>query len=291
MHLLEVIPARDLHGEAPLWNVGDGRLWWPDIHGRRLHRYEPRTRTDDILEMPDRLCAFAFIEGRDDRIVAAFADGLGFLDASTLEVEWIARPEIGTGRRFNDGRVDRAGRFWIGTMVEDDRAGAESAALWRLDRDGRLSAQLDGVRITNGLCAGLDGRTLYFADSPRRVIEAFEIDPDSGQLGERRVFAALDHGEPDGSAIDSEGCLWNASWGAGQVVRYSPQGKPLCTIRLPVSQPSCVAFGGEGLRTLYVTTSRLGLDAGALAREPLAGNVFAYDAGAAGLPESRFRPS
>jgi sugar lactone lactonase YvrE len=290
MRPLEVIPAQDLHGEAPLWNVNDGRLWWSDIHGRRLHRYDPRTGSDDILEMPDRLCAFAFIEGDDHRIVAGFADGIGFLDTATLEMEWIARPEIHTGRRFNDGRVDRAGRFWIGTMIEDERAGTASAALWRLDANGAFAPQFDGVRISNGLCASPDGCTLYFADSPCGVIDAFELDPASGRLGKRRPFATLERGEPDGSTIDSEGCLWNASWGAGEIARYSPDGERLRTISLPVSQPSCVAFGGDGLRTLYVTTSRLGLDDTALTREPLAGNLFAYDVGIAGLPESRFRP-
>lgn len=286
-----VIPAGDLHGEAPLWNIDDGRLWWTDIHGRRLHRHDPRTGQDDVLALPDRLCSFAFIEGDAARIVAAFADGIGFLDLRTLQVDWIARPEQGnTGRRFNDGRVDRAGRFWVGSMVEDaTRAAADSAALWRLDGDGRFGVQVDGVRISNGLCASLDGRTLYFADSLRGSIDAFDLDPASGALGARRVFARIDAGEPDGSTIDREGCMWNANWGTGQVLRYSPQGEVLQVIDVPVDQPSCVAFGGEDLRTLYVTTSPLGLSPQARARQPLAGHVFAYNAGIEGLPESRFR--
>lgn len=289
MQALDIIPAHDRHGEGPLWNVEDGRLWWTDIHGRRLHRYDPRRKRDDVLAMPDRLCSFAFIDGTNERIVAAFADGVGFLDLRTLQVEWIARPEQDTGRRFNDGRVDRFGRFWVGSMVEGAHVARDSAALWRLDGDGRFGAQLEGVGISNGLCSSLDGRTLYFADSPRGTIDAFDLDPATGAIGNRRVLVRLDAGEPDGSAVDSEGCIWNAVWGAGRVVRYSPDGEVLRVIAMPVDQPSCVAFGGDGLRTLYVTTSPLGLDGPTLERQPLAGHVFAFDAGVAGLPESRFR--
>lgn len=286
---IDVIAAGDLHGEGPLWNTEDGRLWWTDIHGRRLHRHDPRSGRDDILAMPDRLCAFAFIEGDDTRILAAFADGIGFLDLRSLRVDWIARPECGTGRRFNDGRVDRDGRFWIGSMVEDARATPASAALWRLDGDGRFAVQLEGVRISNGLCCSPDGGTLFFADSPTGRIDAFDLSP-AGELRDRRAFATVGNGEPDGSAIDCEGCVWNAAWGAGRVVRYSPAGEVLRVIELPVSQPSCVAFGGDDLRTLYVTSSRLELGESDLLRQPLAGHVFALDAGVAGLPESRFRP-
>lgn len=289
MRPVDAIPVQALHGEAPLWNIDDGRLWWTDIHGHRLHRLDPRSGRHDAREVPHRLCAFAFIEGARDRVLAAFDCGIGILALDDMAIEWIARPEIDTGRRFNDGRVDRAGRFWIGSMVEDARAAPDSAALWRLDGDGALSMQLEGVAIANGLCSNPDGRILYFADSPRGTIDAFALDPATGALGERRTFARVDGGEPDGSAIDCEGCLWNANWGAGQVVRYSPDGDVLLALALPVSQPSCVAFGGDDLRTLYVTSSRLGLDADALARQPQAGQVFVYHAEVAGLPESRFR--
>ncbi len=283
-----VIASADHHGEGPLWNVDDGRLWWTDIHGLRLRRHDPRSGALDAIAMPERLCAFAFIEGEREHILAAFASGIGMFDLRDGAIEWIVRPEIDSGRRFNDGRVDRDGRFWIGSMVEDARTAPASAALWCLDGN-EFSLRQGGVRISNGLCSSLDGRTLYFADSPTRRIDAYALDPATGAITHRRAFAHIEEGEPDGATIDAEDCLWIALWGAGQVVRYSPEGAVLQRLRVPVSQPSCVSFGGEDLRTLYVTTSRLGLSEQQFADEPLAGHVFAFQPGVAGVAECRFR--
>lgn len=291
MEPVAVIASIDHHGEGPLWNVDDGRLWWTDIHGQRVRRYDPTTGAIDAIAVPERLCAFAFIEGERERILAAFATGIGVFDLRDGSIDWIARPEIDTGRRFNDGRVDRAGRFWVGSMVEDARAAPRSAALWRVDGDRGSAIQQDRVQISNGLCSSLDGRTLYFADSPTRRIDAYDLDPATGRLANRRTFATIAQGEPDGATVDTEDCMWIALWGAGQVARYSPAGELLQVVSLPVSQPSCVSFGGDDLATMYVTTSRLGMSAEQLTLEPQAGSIFAFKPGAAGVAESRFRPA
>jgi sugar lactone lactonase YvrE len=283
--LLDVIAVKNILGEGPLWNAADGKFWWTDIQASRLHRMDPRTRQVETVATPERLGCFTFIAGEEGRILAAFESGLGMFDCAAGTVDWIARPEIGMGRRFNDGRVDAQGRFWIATMVEDAaRAGAESASLYRFDADGGLSVQVGGVRIGNGLCVSPDGGTLYFADSPRQTIHAYDLDQATGALSGRRLFAAVTEGYPDGAAVDAEGCLWSARWGAGQVVRHAPDGAVLEVLALPVRHPTCVAFGGPDLRLMLVTSAQFGPTEG----DPAAGAVLLFESEVAGLPGHRF---
>jgi sugar lactone lactonase YvrE len=281
---LETIEIKNLLGEGPLWNESDGKFWWTDIQASRLHRLDPRTRQVETVATPERLGCFAFIAGEEGRILAAFESGVGVFDCGAGTVAWIVRPEVGTGRRFNDGRVDAQGRFWIATMVEDvQRAGAESAALYRFDARG-LSVQAGGVRIGNGLCVSPDGGTLYFADSPRQTIHAYDLDQASGALSGRRLFATVDEGYPDGAAVDEEGCVWSARWGAGRVVRHAPDGSVIEVLALPVMHPTCVAFGGADLRLMLITSAQFGAREG----DPAAGSVLLFESEVAGLAGQRF---
>jgi sugar lactone lactonase YvrE len=192
--------------------------------------------------------------------------------------------------RFNDGRVDRRGRFWSGTMVEGDQSSA-SGCLYSVDSTFGTRCQLTGVRISNSLCMSPDGRQLYFADSPTRTIRVFELNEPEGTLGASRIFAQTPAGaDPDGATIDADGCLWSAHWGAGCVVRYTPQGRIDRTLRVPASQPTCVCFAGPDLDVLCVTTARDGLSETALLSEPNAGDVLLYRVGVRGLPEEEYRP-
>lgn len=290
--LLEILPLANLHGEGVQWNADDGCLWWTDISGCALHRWHLQRRKLQSFATPERLGCFAFVEG-GTRLLAAFASGFAWFDPGSGAVAWIDRREpAGSGRRFNDGRVDRQGRFWAGTMVEDAAlAEASSAGLYCLGHDGGVHRRVDGVAIANGLCWSPDGRIMYFADSPRHAIYACDFDRDSGLPRNRREFARTAPGvEPDGSCIDAEGCLWNAQWGGGAVVRYAASGEVLDTVATPgASQPTCVAFAGPGLDLLYVTSARLGLDAAALASQPHAGDLFVYETNVRGLPECRAR--
>ena len=292
MRLLGTVRSANILGEGPLWNDRDGALWWTDIQARRLHRLSFDAGTFDTTETPERVGSLAFLPEKGPRILAAFETGLAYFDVETKAVDWIARPEaLGNGRRFNDGRTDRQGRFWVGTMVENKaKAGADTAALFRLDRHGALTEQQGGVWISNSLCVSPDGRTLYFADSPRKVIWAFDLDAETGTLSGRRVFAEVEAGEPDGSVIDEEGCLWSARWGASEVVRHAPDGRVIERIPTLASQPSCVAFGGPDRKTLFVTSAREGLDAAKLAADPEAGNLFVFEVEVAGLPVVPFKP-
>lgn len=282
-----VIPAGNILGEGIQWH--DGALWWTDIQGRCLHRHDWASGTTRVLTVPERVGCFA-LTGDADRLLCAFETGFGHFDLASGEVSWRARPEApGSGIRFNDGRVDRRGAFWAGTMIEDAACAAgRRGGLYRLEDDGRTTAAIGDVGIANGLAWSPDGRWMYFADSPARTIWRFAVDPDTGLPHDRQVFAETPDGAfPDGACVDADGCYWSAQWGAARIVRYTPAGAIDRVVTTPVSQPSCVAFGGDDLRSLCVTTARDGLTPAALAREPLAGDILVYCVNISGLPEAR----
>jgi sugar lactone lactonase YvrE len=173
-------------------------------------------------------------------------------------------------------------------MVEGAQRTADGC-LYALDGSGELHCRARGIRISNGLSTSPDGTQLYFADSPTRTIYVYDLIEPEGRLGPRRVFATTPDGaSPDGATVDADGCLWSAHWGAGCVVRYTPEGRIDRTIAVPTRQPSCVCFGGPGLDTLCVTSARESLDAATLQAEPHAGSVFMYRIGVQGLPEPEF---
>ena len=286
--LVDMVPVQNILGEGVLWNARDARLWWTDIQGRRLFRYDPVTRTLDEIATPERLCSFAFVAA-SSRLIAAFESGLALYDPASGAVEWLYRLEQGTAPvRFNDGRTDRQGRFWAGTMVEGD--GREPLGrLHCLDRSGRVTRQPDPVFVSNALCTSPDGSRLYFADSPRRTIFVYDLDRISGVLSNRRLFAETPEGAfPDGANVDREGFVWNAHWGAGRIVRYAPNGSMDRMVNVPASQPSCIAFGGPEMSLLFVTSARDGLKDDILLRQPSAGNLFVYRTDITGLPDADF---
>ncbi|SRR5579871_214891 len=288
--LLEILRAGALLGEGILWDARRGRLWWTDIHGRQLHRYDWAAHRLERLEVPDRVGSFGLVAGRE-KLIVAFAPGVGYFDPVSGAVEWLARPtEDLAGLRFNDGRVDRAGRFWCGTMVES-LPRTPRASLYSMDRRAGLRRQIGDVRISNGLCTSPDGRVLYFADTPVRTIWAFDLDPPTGELRDRRIFARTPDGAyPDGATVDADGCLWSAQWGAGRVVRYTPSGTIDRWFTTPASQPSCACFAGPSLDVLCVTSARSELSDAALAAEAHAGDVFLFKSGVQGLPEPEYQP-
>ena len=174
-------------------------------------------------------------------------------------------------------------------MDEDPRGARPIGQLYSYEGGPGPRVLAPDVRIANSIAFSPDGRRMYFADTPTRIIRAYDYDLDSGELSGERVFAALrGPGSPDGSTVDSDGCLWNAEWGGGRVVRYTPHGRIDRIVELPCAQVTCCAFGGDKLDRLFVTTARTGLDSAALAREPKAGALFAVDAGVRGLADTAF---
>ena len=287
---LAILPVRNVLGEGILWDSQRHQLWWTDIQSRRLYRYDWALAATHTREMPERVGSFGLVAG-SERLITANARGLAWYDPRDESTTWLARPEnLHPAVRFNDGRVDRQGRFWSGTMVEGDHP-AVSASLYSFDRNHGLRQHLDAVKISNGLCLSPDGRALYFADSPTHTIRVFELHEPEGTLGPGRVFVQTPAGaDPDGATIDADGCLWSAHWGAGCVVRYTPAGRIDRTLRIPVSQPTCVCFGGPDLDVLCITTARIGLSDASSRTEPNAGDVFLYRVGVRGLPEAQYQP-
>lgn len=286
-----IIAAKDALGEGILWDFRSQVLWWTDIHGRRLHRYDWASKTATVLETPERVGSFGLVAGSDD-LITAFESGIALYNPYLKNATWLARPQADVKDvRFNDGRVDRRGRFWCGTMVEEG-AGAASGCLYSLDKSGELRCHVRGVQISNGLCMSPDGSKLYFADSPSGLIHVYDLIEPQGMLGAPQRFAESPQGAvPDGATVDAEGCIWSASWGGGCVVRYTPDGRVDRTIKVPSTQPTCPCFGGPDLDLLFVTSARVGLDPETLRREPHAGDVFVYRPGVRGLPESEYGPS
>jgi len=252
-----------------------------------LLRYDPATRALERFTLPERLGSFVFVAG-GDQIIAAFESGFALYHPESGRIDWLARPKHGgPDIRFNDGRVDRQGRFWAGTMVE--RGGVPGGKLYCLQADGGAEVHAAGIGISNSLCFSPDGRRLYFADTPARTIISFDLDPASGTISNRRVFAKTPEGAfPDGANVDAEGFVWSAHWGAGRVVRYTPSGEVSATIEVPASQPTCVTFGGEDLDLLYVTSAREGLHEAALQAQPNAGDVFVYKVAVPGLLDAPY---
>jgi sugar lactone lactonase YvrE len=274
--------ATDILGEGPVWCPRAQALWWVDIQAPAVRRWQAATGAVRSWTMPEPVGSLAL---RGGGLLVALKRGLAFLDTDTGALTPAAPPHgEDADMRFNDGRCDRQGRFWAGTMGEANPT--PRGHLYRLDPATGVAAVLHGIAIPNGLCWSPDGRTMYFADSPTRTILAFAYDPATGALGERRVFARVaPPGIPDGAIVDAEGYMWSAEYGGGRITRYAPDGRVDRRLALPVSQPTCCAFGGPDLSTLFVTCARAGLSAATLAAEPLAGAVLAYEPGVRGLPE------
>ncbi len=289
LSLTKIIPCQNSLGEGVQWNHRDGTIWWTDILVCRLYCYLLDSEQLKHWDLPERLGCFAFTN-HDSRLLMALESGFAWFDPESGAVEWIAKPEAHLlGNRSNDGRCDRQGRFWMGTMVEEARSPDQDAGLYCLDQKCQVSRHLGGLQISNALCWSPDSRYLYHADSPSFTIRVYDFAADTGQLSHGRVFATTEAGvEPDGACVDAQGFVWNAQWGGHRVRRYSPAGELDLELSVPVSQPTCVAFGGDNLDLLLVTSARVGLSDAQLAQQPHAGNLLIYQTPYRGLEESRF---
>jgi L-arabinonolactonase len=273
-------------GEGATWCAETGRFYWTDIEGKRLWRYDPRDASSVSFAMPERLACFALCADADV-LLLGLASRLAFFSLKTCAIETIMQVEAQLPTRINDGKCDRQGRFVFGT--KHDVAKAEKiGGFYRLNLDLSLERlPLGECAISNSIAFSPDGSRMYFCDSPEREIRVCDYDSFANQ----RVFVELSDasGEPDGSAVDSDGGLWNAQWGGRRVVRYDADGRETARIDVPTAQPSCVAFGGAQLDTAYITSARVGLDAGALQDDPHAGAVFIATPSATGIAEPVFR--
>ncbi|WP_346839549.1 SMP-30/gluconolactonase/LRE family protein [Microbulbifer sp. SAOS-129_SWC] len=288
VELLDVIEVGNTLGEGVQWNARDQSVWWTDIQACRLYRLGWPDCQLEVFETPERLCAFAFTDRRDC-IIAAFASGFALYDYRRAEVLWqktlLAED---CGMRFNDGGIDRQGRFWAGTMVEDGSPRAD-AGLFRLEHDGSLTQLAGELQISNGCSWDAQGSTFYFADSPRREIYRYEFDSATGELSQRQLFArTMMNRYPDGATVDSEGYLWSAQWRGARVERYAPDGSGAGAVTLPASQITCAAFGGPEMDLLFVTSARDELPQWTLDRERFAGSLFILQTPFRGVEDALF---
>ena len=280
-----VVDRRSLVGEGAIWDARRQRLLWVDILGHLLFFYDPATGENRGINL---LQAVGTVVPRaKGGVVVALHNGFARLDTETERMTPIADPEADLpGNRFNDGKCDPAGRLWAGTMAFDGMRDREQGALYCLDADGTVTRKLGRVSISNGIVWSADARTMYFIDTVKNDVRAFDYDLETGTIANERVTVRNDgDGHFDGMTIDAEGMVWIALFGGGAVKRYDPEtGQHLATIELPVTCVTSCAFGGPDLDQLYVTSASYRLTAAELAEQPLAGSLFRAVPGACGVP-------
>jgi sugar lactone lactonase YvrE len=278
---------RSLLGESPVWSVAEQALYFVDIHRPAIHRFSPASGELSTWAMSENVGSIGLRAGGG--LVAALRRNFAVVDTADGAVVALQTPLFDAGdQRFNDGRCDRGGRFWAGTVQEKRVPGL--AALYRLGADGRGEKMLDGLTVSNGISWSPDDRTMYVADSWERSIYAFDFDLAQGRIANRRVFAQFPDkvGIPDGATVDTAGCYWVTHFDGGRISRYTPRGELDRVIDFPGPRPTSCAFGGADLKTLYVTSASFNLTPEQLAAAPLSGCLFALDVGAQGLPEPTF---
>jgi len=270
-------------GEGPCWDAEAGMLYFVDIPAPALYRIDPRTKRLDRFEMPGTIGSFGLT--LDGRAIVALRHGVHLFDMRTGKFEFLVHPEPEPAtNRLNDGKVGPDGRFWVGTM--DDRPEKQPvASLYRIDPDGRSARMFEGSTVSNGLAWSPDGRTLYHSDSRQRFLQAFDYDLASGNIANRRTVRTFteEEGRPDGAAVDSEGYYWSSGVSAGCLNRVAPDGTIERKIMLPLAAPTMPCFGGDDLKTLFVTSltsDRLG--------PKQAGTLVSFRVDVAGAPVGRF---
>jgi xylono-1,5-lactonase len=281
MNIECVWPVAARLGEGPLWSARERAVWFVDIKGRAIHRFNEVTRTTQTWQTPQDVGFIVLASG--GRFVCGLKSGLHLFSPQTGSFQLLTPVDADRpGNRLNDAHVDAAGRLWFGTM--DDAEVDPTGALYRFDATGLHRAD-DGYVITNGPATSPDGRTLYHIDTLKRVIYAFDLASD-GSLSARRVFArvAETDGYPDGPVVDATGCVWVGLYGGWGVNRYSPTGELLNKLALPVANCTKPAFGGADLRTLYVTSAWKELTDEQRNQQSLAGGLFAVRVDTPGLP-------
>jgi sugar lactone lactonase YvrE len=278
----------DILGESIIWDDRNQCLWWVDGIGCKIHRRNHSTGRKQSWTLHEEVGSIGLRE--KDGLIVGMRSGFYFFSPETGALEEIAKPDSDRpGHRFNDGKVDRAGRFWSGTVQADQYT--PRGRLWRLDPDLSATRILEGITCVNGLSFSPDNRLMYFTDSFSCRIDVFDYDDVDGNVYNRRHFAdvPLGRGICDGSTVDAQGCFWSANCDGWCVTRYDPRGRIDMVFNLPVRRPTSLCFGGPRLDTLFITTARRRISEAELAQQPLAGKLLAINPGVQGLAEPRFK--
>ncbi|MCU0549721.1 MAG: SMP-30/gluconolactonase/LRE family protein [Leptolyngbya sp. Prado105] len=271
-----VVPARARLGECPVWDVDRQVLFWVDAYNYRVHQFDPATGRNRYLETGDVVSAIALAS--QNRLLIALRDRLAFLNVETSAVEVVHQIKFPCpNTRFNDGKCDSQGRFWIGSISD----APEQAELYRYDPDGSIHLMETGLTISNGLGWSPDESTFYLTDSAKHLIYAYDFDVARGAIANRRVLVDLSKEvvdgvtvEPDGMTIDQAGNLWSALWNGWRIACFNAKGEEIHTIKLPIQCPTSVTFGGAELRDLYITSASVGLSQKQILKGFNAGDLF-----------------
>lgn len=277
-----VLDAKSTLGEGAIWHPTENKLYWVDIEGKALHVYDPVSGNDKSIPVGHRIGTMVPV--KSGGALVALQNGIHKIDLETGRLSFMVNPLPDSNMRFNDGKCDPAGRFWVGSLALDSRR--RGASLYRMDVDGSVRTMIDSVSISNGIVWSADRKTMYYNDTPTLTVQAFDYDHKTGNISNRRVAVRIPRGSgaPDGMTIDAEGKLWVALWGAGCVARFDPStGELLQKIMVPAPNVSSCAFGGKDLETLYITTARAWVSPAKLEEFPLSGGLFALKPGVKGV--------
>ena len=284
----QVLPVQHILGEGPMWSEEEQTLYWVDIIGQSYSRFEPYSGAYEAVHVGTSVGVLA--RRASGGLVMATRQGFALWDTQSKALVPLANPIADRPyMRFNDGAVDCRGRFWAGTMRESGDMQMEGA-LYRLDPDRSVHCMLTGLGIPNGIGWSPDDTVMYFTDSAEQIIYVFDFAAESGEIANRRVLVSLRGApfQPDGLAVDSQGCIWSACWDGARIQRYTPSGTLDRVIEVPVPRPTSCAFGGRDLDDLYITSARVGLTPEQYARFPLSGDLFCLKTGIRGIRQHTF---
>lgn len=278
-----ILDAKAELGEGPAWDDELNKLYWVDITSGVVHLYDPETKEDRSINV--NKAVGSVVPATNGKLLAALENGLHFIDLKTGEMTFIADPESHINNtRYNDGKCDPAGRFWVGTMAVDGTR--KAGALYCLDTDMKIRKMLDGVSISNGLAWSSDNKVMYYIDTPEKQVFSFDYDIETGNISNKKTVISFPDGcgIPDGMTIDTEGMLWIAMWNGWKVLKVDPvKGIITDELSLPVENVTSCTFGGRLFDELYVTTASP--DKGS---QQYAGGLFMFKTGASGMPLYKF---
>ncbi len=275
-------------GESPVWDAENDRLLWCDINGKAVHALALASGKHDIWHFNGRVGSLG--RCRSGRLVLAIEDSIHLFDMASGALSLLAKIDFPHRARFNDGKVGPDGAFWVGTM-DDRKEKGPTAALYRISGDGTVEEKVTGLTIANGLAFSPDGRTMYHSDTRGPWVDAWDLDPATGAIANRRRFKTLtnEEGRPDGAACDMEGNYWSSGISARVLNQFAPDGKLLRKIPVPTILPTMPCFGGRDMKTIFISSSRENRTAEELAQWPDAGAIFTVDVDVAGVPVGKFK--
>ncbi|PHS13815.1 MAG: gluconolaconase [Kangiella sp.] len=291
MKLIDSIKVNNQLGESVIWDAQEQCVWWIDIFGKNIYRLQWPSKNLDVFSTTERPCAIGLTD-KDNILIVAFETGVSLYNPKTKEIiEWIYRPfKLNSGIRFNDGKIDRQGRFWISTMIEStEKINITQSGLYCIESNGKITKHLSDFTIGNSLAFSPCSTKLYFSDSNQQTIWQFDFNSDQAKIFNQSIFSKLEGDAcPDGADVDNEGNLWCTNWGDSSLSKYSIFDNEKIDESLPVSQPTCLAFGGKNLDYLFVTSANYQLSKDELAEQPNSGSLLIYQTSSKGIAPTRF---